>query len=789
VFPDLFFEVAGGIIPGCPARPCPWLTSADDPGTQVVNYRGEPVGLRVFDPERVAPDGKKGMQAAGLAGDLAFALQSRTDRAIARLNKQPQAGESVNGTIFPPPINAGGVGHGDPFTPMLRAFAGDLVRIKTEAGAHEEEHSMSVHGVKWLQGGSGHGTGPNTGWRNAQANAISEQFTLKVPVVPVEGATGRPFIDYAYSVDASNDGWWSGTWGILKAHEDDQPGLFRLPTTIAPLKLTQETKNAFTGVCPSNAPVRKFDVTAVLANKVLPPNADVNIQDHFPNGHVGAAPAGNGRTLVYNPRTATVGGQTVVDEDGSSSTLPQNRGPIHDPTAMLYVLTSDLTPAPTTKQEQDACKKGVTNLACPVVLAADRPIEPLVLRAKAGECIETTLRNRLPADAPELASLNTILGIVKRDRFDPRGSTTFQPNLVQTSSFAGLHPQLVAYDVSRADGTIVGNNEFNTNDTNKGGVAGPGMYTVVRWYAGDLTATRANGAFSLTPTPIEFGGANLQPADKIKQGAKSLVGALVIEPQNASWKEDTLVLDRQDGQGTRQTRTQATVCPAGEASCTLDAPGAFRDFSVVLTKSNTQYYADSKPVQHLEGMGVEGVPEDTEDTTTMALNYGIEPMWFRFGLAPHAPFGNTDGGYGGVADAHRAFSNALTGGQDPVTPVLIAKAGKEARIHLTVPYGTNFGMTANVHGHVWGRQPYVCPGSNRDGLPGACKMDEVGSRAIGPNPYDMYVGGLESIAPATHFTLRFPIAGGGNAVTGDYLFRDQGGYGTAGGLWGIMRVE
>ena len=41
-------------------RPCPEAISADDPGFLVVNYRNEPVGLRVYDPNKVGPDGKPG---------------------------------------------------------------------------------------------------------------------------------------------------------------------------------------------------------------------------------------------------------------------------------------------------------------------------------------------------------------------------------------------------------------------------------------------------------------------------------------------------------------------------------------------------------------------------------------------------------------------------------------------------------------------------------------------------------------------------------------------------------
>ena len=57
-------------------RPCPQAIDAQDPGVLVVNYRHEPVGLRIYDPNKIGPDGKPGMQADGERGDLAFALAS-----------------------------------------------------------------------------------------------------------------------------------------------------------------------------------------------------------------------------------------------------------------------------------------------------------------------------------------------------------------------------------------------------------------------------------------------------------------------------------------------------------------------------------------------------------------------------------------------------------------------------------------------------------------------------------------------------------------------------------------
>src|SRR4029077_12495499 len=161
-----------------------------------------------------------------------------------------------------------------------------------------------------------------------------------------------------------------------------------------------------------------------------------------PNGHVGRSPNRNGSSLVYNHRTTTVGGQTVVDpETGVTIVLPTHQGPIHDPTALIYMRTSDLTPftvlsaaeltafdiasqltvttstvsvgtttttgtatlsaadltavtdptaitvnTTTTLITLDAGSAaclagGATNLSCPVVHRGNVPIEPVVLRA------------------------------------------------------------------------------------------------------------------------------------------------------------------------------------------------------------------------------------------------------------------------------------------------------------------------------------------------------------------------------------------------------------------------
>jgi hypothetical protein len=190
----------------------------------------------------------------------------------------------------------------------------------------------------------------------------------------------------------------------------------------------------------------------------------------------------------------------------------------------------------------------------------------------------------------------------------------------------------------------------------------------------------------------------------------------------------------------------------------------------------------------------------------MAMNYGTEPMWFRFGLQPDAPFGNTPGGFGAVANPENAYSNTLIGG-DPATPIFTAAPGAPVRLHVLNPTGVMRGSVFHLHGHMWQRSPYVCPGQDDGlgaGMAGKCNWTdfgaanfEIGSRAIGVNPIGKYLGAQESILPAAHFDIVLPGdglgptggAGGVHKVPGDYLFRDQGSFGNTQGLWGILRVE
>ena len=334
-----------------------------------VNYRNEPVALRVRDPGT-------NKQATGLAGDLSHVYRSNVLRADRRFNVQPN---------FYPPLTAD-VQPGDPFTPLLRAYENDPVQIRILVGAHEEGHNFGVNGIKWRFEPSD----LNSGFRNNQMMGISEHFEFVVPQLPrkPDGRTA----DYLYQPGKASDDQWNGLWGLMRVYASKKVDLLELPNNPKSTTLDFSNQGDFNGVCPKIASVRSYKVTATTARKALP-----------------------GGTLVYNPRT-------------------NNGGKLHDPTAIMFFRSEDLDPF------TGVIKSGVA-------------IEPLILRASAGECIEVALTNNLPTGTQfDLDGFNTMPMIVEQ----------FNANQVRPSSHVGLHPQMVFFDVTRSDGMNVGFNPVQT---------------------------------------------------------------------------------------------------------------------------------------------------------------------------------------------------------------------------------------------------------------------------------------------------------------------------------------
>lgn len=625
--------------------PCPEAIAAADVGTMSVNYRNEPVALRVRDPGT-------NKQANGLAGDLSHVYRSNVLRADTRFNVQPN---------FYPPLTAD-VQPGDPFTPLLRAYENDPVQIRILVGAHEEGHNFGVNGIKWRFEPSE----LNSGFRNNQMMGISEHFEFVVPQLPrkPDGKTA----DYLYQPGKGVDDQWNGLWGLMRVYATRKVDLLELPNNPKSNTLDFSNQGDFTGVCPKVAPVRTYNVTATTAQNALP-----------------------GGTLVYNPR-------------------PANGGKLHDPTAIMYFRSEDLDPA--------------TGVVKSHVL-----IEPLILRASAGECIEVTLKNNLPAGTQfDLDGFNTLPMIVDR----------FNANQVKPSADVGLHPQMMFFDVTRSDGMNVGFNAVQT--------ASPGQSVFYQWYAGDVQTGPNNTG---VPTPIEFGTSNLSPSDPIKHSNKGAIGGLIIEPKGSFWN---------DSFGSRAqvdiTRASGTV---------------FREFVTMFqTDINLRFNGLNGEAASEFGIAVPNLAEaeDPEDSGQKAVNYRTEPLWKRMGFAPNTPLEKT---------REFDFTNVLTNfqvGGDPVTPVFTASPGQEIRIRMLLPGGHPRNDSYILHGHIWESQPYI-----------------DASQTIGSNPFSNWVGSQAGIGPGTHFDF-IPKGGAGGRfrIPGDYLYRTFQSFHFDGGVWGILRV-
>lgn len=567
---------------------------------------------------------------------------------------------------FYPPLT-GGVQPGDPFTPLLRAYENDKVQIRVQVGATEEGHNTSIHGVKWLFEPSD----PNSGYRNSEMIGISEHFEFLLPgVAAVKGGTN--FADYRYQVGSSSGDLWDGEWGILRAYNGGnglQPDLLALPSNPKGKAPTNNVNaGSFSGVCPKTAPARNFSIAAVTAQQALP-----------------------GGSLVYNPRIV-------------------NGGPLNDPTAILYVRSGDL--ASTGK-----LKPGV-------------PIEPLILRANAGDCINVTLTNKLPATLPEVP--DGVLGL-------PMIVDNFNANQLAPSNQVGLHPQLLTFDVSSSDGANTG---FNTVQT-----VGPGGIAKYKWYAGDI---RVNADGSRTATPVEYGAVNLISSDPIKHPGKGAIGALIIEPQGS-----TILEDADDPTKDRKTRDTATIIAGGSS---------FRDFVLLYQNSVNLRYANGTAVPLV------AQAEDPEDSGHNAFNYRTEPMWFRMGFAPDTPLTGPTGTR--TFDFTDVLSNSQVGG-DPVTPIFTASSGTPIRFRILHPGGSQRNNVFQVHGHIWEEEPFI-----------------NSSTALGNNPFSEWFGSQMGIGPTSHFNfLLMNGAGGKYGTRGDYLYRDQPSLEFDKGLWGIFRVQ
>jgi FtsP/CotA-like multicopper oxidase with cupredoxin domain len=859
-------------FPTWPHRP--EAVSADDIGVMSINYRAEPIPVRLQ-----ASEGS-GQQKAGTGAVADESDLSHVFRSIKRLNgnlNQSQDKYSLVGGVTKAswPVLTKGMQAFDPFTPLLEVYQNERFRVRLLAGAHEHEHSFLLHGLNWHFMPAE----PNSGFKSFQATALSEHFEIDGILRDPGGIAKCKEItqsDRLYKIGASVDDLWYGNWGLLRSYCRDKlqthlptienpkfktgiaidtgvvdsirnrnaqilqvaeratagfvaapltdrqriAGLLReanasLTSTAQKLEtqfrnekgldaavknrgtveralkttntlesyidetaeLAETTQALFerlsVGERPNfrisqqaldpNWPSRLREATTAVANatngaefdqlldrvrlllphffqanepsqeKVCPANAPLAI---YRIVAVRAADVLPGGTLIYH-RFSTTPATKVGNEFWEN---------VQDPTALLYARRSDLL-------------NGKWRLT--------RKIEPLIMRARAGSCVEVELENRLPQD-PKISVLerngyNTLPNLDEKLNF----------NELTTSRAVGLHPQMLRYDVTSDDGVNVGSNPVQT--------ILPGQTRTYRWYAGNFTEKGFE--------PIEFGATNLTPSDPIKQGSKGLFGSLTIEPRRSIWLWDITPPEPHSGLGFQISRASARLYfNHGNGwqyarDLTLlgqnDANFRFKGFRRKWLGMKTPIDREVRRVAMASDCGgpascieaqLKAESVDSVDTGHKAFNYRSEAMWMRRLGGVAEPLSSTLQ----RTDSHWLTSNTMvTPNASNQTPLFCAEPGDAVRLRLVFHGGHGRNHVMQVHGHNWLELPWV-----------------ANSTRLGDNAWSTPKGSQDSIGAGSHWNFLFRHnAGGSNKVTGDYLIRDQYSWGFDNGLWSILRVQ
>ncbi len=474
--------------------PAPLAISSEDPGTQLINYRNEPVPLRIaertpdpvlggfsFEQKLCAPDDLL------CRGDMANVFSTRAhadhDRKlatsdygtlIAPAKRQLLAGtpyhHSLDSVIADvekwrrdfncalyPDTEAGLRGPcrikrqepwrlmGDPATPILPVYEGDPMYVRLIQGSQEAQHVFAMTGQKWLR----EPDNKHSGYVSAQPLGISEHFEIDVTISP----DAAPRLDSLY-LGSSVDQLWDGMWGLVRSWGRERSGApgGGLPVAERPGVARLNAINQ-----PAGAPV---------PYPLLPAFSDREAQVCSPTD----LPEGRKDNSVYDNRLMfDISAVLACELNGSCATpkrgLPYNRRiGLDDPNAIVFVRNNlspgEPEPANASMSRKESNAEILERLKRDF-RAGKRQLEPLVLRAAAGSCMELQLRNHLPGnlgDGPAPGGVATMAHF--SDNFMSMIVDGFNYNQLRMSSVIGLAAPMMARYGLKADGANFGANSL-----------------------------------------------------------------------------------------------------------------------------------------------------------------------------------------------------------------------------------------------------------------------------------------------------------------------------------------
>ena len=138
--------------------------------------------------------------------------------------------------------------HGDPETPLLRAYVGDPILVRALVGSANEVHTWHVTGHWFPMERYAKTAMP----RSTVHLVIGERYD---PAIPAAGGPQQMAGDYMYYNGRASH-FAEGSWGLFRVFDTPQADLKPLPNR-------EEIQKSAPSVCPADAPVKSFDVSAI----------------------------------------------------------------------------------------------------------------------------------------------------------------------------------------------------------------------------------------------------------------------------------------------------------------------------------------------------------------------------------------------------------------------------------------------------------------------------------------------------------------------------------------------
>lgn len=569
----------------------PEAISREHHNPYLVNYAHAPLPLRI-----ASAEGQGGWRVKpGDEGDLARAFSSFT--------------------------------HGDPETEMIEGYAGETVQVRMVQGAQEVQHVFTIDGMSWRREINDRDDA-RTLRVPAQEIGISEHFEMQLPGL-TEPRRELVFDDYLYRF-ASIDDLWNGAWGLMRVYAGlGSPDAATCPDPKQPYIVEGNIAR------PDPRCRRIRDrLRPVAGDRWTPAASPVNRQEFDVSGGACPVDAPKRRFGVEAWNVAELARTAGLDYDRA-------RG-IADTAGLAFLLVDepDLGDGLATPERVEAQRRALV-----ARLRAGEPLRPLVLRARAGECVEITLFNMLPDRDPD----DRISDVPDDQESDRNGGQGMLPRItpvnaqhLRPSPNVTLGQQHAAASASVTPPAMVGFVEPGQAVASPEDREAPFGF-LYQLYAGRVLTLSCDtpegrrrpgcqpGRWYLDARPEALGTINLvSHGDVVEHGSQGLIGALVIEDEGVAWR-DPSSCPGPDG--------RPGFCADPAAARPFAADSLDRTQALLVREGTGEPVGREFVVLYQDGLGLRhgGRPipdcricDDSYDLGEKGLNYATAPFWARF---------------------------------------------------------------------------------------------------------------------------------------------------------------